>query len=73
MCGRPLKSIIGDKKTEYARLEGFSLNYAHYPSGFQGYAERLRFSREVCDACARDIRELMGPLIRLVHDKETGR
>lgn len=79
LCGAPLFSTVNGVKEEHVRREGFSLNYVHYPAGFAsssgrpGYAERIRFSREVCVNCGEDIRTLMEPIIRLVHDKEVGR
>ncbi len=79
LCGHPLRSSVNGEKAEHTFIEGFSISYAHYPAGFAGsagrpkYAERVKFSKEVCESCARDIRELMEPLIRLIHDKEIGR
>jgi hypothetical protein len=73
MCGHALFSEVGGEKTDHLKREGLSISIAHYRGGFTGYAERTRFSREVCAGCAEKLLQLLEPVIRHIHGKELGR
>lgn len=69
----PLRSVVGGEATEHVPIEGIHLSVAHYLRGFSGPAERTRFHREVCAHCSEELRALLEPAIRLIHEKEIGR
>jgi hypothetical protein len=73
LCGAPLASRVGGRTTEHRRRDGIHLSLARYIGGFHGYAERLRFHREVCRGCGDGVTELLEPAVRLICDREAGR
>jgi hypothetical protein len=73
LCGAPLCSTVSGNRTEHQPPAGLHISIAHYPRGFGGYAERMRFQREVCRNCGETLMALLEPAIRWIHDREAGR